>query len=546
MNRRWVHIAAILGVVLLLNVVAHCVVLRYDLTDDKRYSLKAPMKELLGQLDDELTVTIYLSGELNSGFVRLRTAVRDFVEEMDVYAPVESRNGDAEEAEQMGLTPTIIHEREQGGRMAQTMVYPYVRLDYKGRSTIVPLLRSNRSLSGEENLNQSIENLEYMMAEAIVGLTRTETQRIAFLEGHGELPEENVYDISAALSRYFQIDRGVIGDDATVLDDYAAVIVADPQLPFSESDKYVLDRYVQRGGNILWVVNGVQFSQQVLSAAGFTPVIALDLHLTDLFFRYGVRINPGLVVDLQCLSVPVDVSRDPEQPNYQPVPWTYAPLLLTSQYSPITRGVGQINSLFVSPIDAVGGEDGLKKQILLASSSASKVIGVPAEVDLMDLNVDVESFTASYVPVAVSVEGQFPSLFEHRMVPEEIANAGAASAERNEQASSRQVWIAAGSVIRNEWQQGQALPVGYDRYTRVQFANRDLLVNAVLWMTDKSGLIALRDRVVSLRLLNDKRAHDERMKCQIVSTVVPVVVLLLVGGICVATRRLRYAKKKTV
>lgn len=536
-----------IAIVALLSVVAYCFVARWDLTDDKRYSLGEATKTLLRDVDsasqdgEAIEVTVYLDGKLNAGFLRLRDAVEYLTEEMGVYTKVVYRRATAEEAEKLGLTPTMIHERAEGGRMAQTMVYPYAKVAYKGRYSVVPLLKSNRMLSGEENLNHSIESLEYGLAEAIESLTQERTQRIAFLEGHGELPEEEVYDVSVALSRYFQIDRGSLGSDATALDGYEAVVVADPQSAFSESDKYILDRYVQGGGRILWLVNGVRLSEQALSAAGFTPVIPLDLKLTDLFFRYGVRINPALVQDLQCLSIPVDVSADGLEPNYQPIPWPYAPLLLTSQASPITRNVAQINSLFASPIDIVGGEDGLTKTILLATSSNSRVIGTPAEVNLGVGEIDTDMYRLSYLPVGVSVEGQFPSLFAHRMRPEGIEETEAKT-EGGKQ--SRQVWIAAGSVIRNEWQQGQALPAGYDRYSRMQFGNRELIVNAVLWLTDKGGLIGLRNKQLTLRLLNDKRAHDEGEKIQIISTVVPVIVLILVGGICFAARRVRYTRKK--
>lgn len=534
--------AAIIGIVLLLDVVAHVCVLRWDLTDDQRYSLSPATKELLNGLQEPLTIRLYLEGELNAGFRRLQAATIDLCEEMNVYADIEMSHAGSQDAEQAGLAPILIHERTQSGRTAQTQVYPYMQLVYGGRSTVVTLLRNQRGLSGEENLNQSIENLEYAVTEAVLTLVQIETPKIAFLEGHGELPEENVYDISATLSRYFQIDRGVLGNDPTILDDYRVVIVADPQLPFSESDKYILDQYVRRGGSILWIVNGVRFSSEVLTNQGFTPVIPLDLNLTDMFFRYGIRIAPALVQDVQCLPIPVDVSSDPATPNYQPMPWYYAPLLLTSQHSPITRNVAQISSSFVSPIEIVGEEDGLQKSILLASSSASRVIGTPAEVDLGDMNPDFQQFHYHFIPVGVSVEGVFESVFAHRMVPEGINTTLVRPLEQP--TSSKQIWIASGSVIRNEWQQGQPLPVGYDRYSQMQFGNRDLLTNAVLYLADNKGLIALRERVVALRLLNDKRAHDERLKIQIISTTTPILVLAILGIVWILVRRYRNIKQK--
>ena len=546
MKRYW-WVIAIVGVVLL-NVAAHFCVLRLDLTDDQRYSLSTATKELLNELDAPVEVTVYLAGDLNPSFQRLKNATAEMVEEMGKLRPTKSPlKGDfadpsSEDLSALGLTPIVIHERAHNGTTVQQTVYPYALVRYKGRMAVVSLLQNNRGMSGEENLNASIENLEYAFAEAIHQVQQTEVPRVAFLEGHGELPEQNVYDISLALSKYFQVDRGVLGSDPSVLDGYQAVVVADPQTPFSEADKYILDHYIQQGGNVLWVLNGVRFSEDVLAQSGFTPVLALDLNLTDMLFRYGVRVNPALLQDVQCLPVPVNVSSDPQQPNLQPVPWYYAPLLLTSQASPITRNIGQVSSTFASPVDVVGGEDGIRKEVLLATSTATRLIPTPAEVDLGDLNPDMSTFRYQYVPVAVALEGRFPSVFAHRMVPEGIELAAAGGAIGGNSEVSRQVVVASGSVIRNEIQQGKALPAGYDRYSGMQFANRDFLVNAVLYLTDEQGLIPLRQKTIALRLLNDRRAHEQRTQMQLFSTITPVALLAFIGLIVFLIRRYKYTR----
>ena len=534
--------------VVLLNVAAHFCVLRLDLTDDQRYSLSTATKELLNELDAPVEVTVYLAGDLNPSFQRLKNATAEMLEEMGQVGTSKSHlkehftDPSSDDLSALGLAPIVIHERAHNGTTVQQTVYPYALVRYKGRSAVVSLLQNNRGMSGEENLNASIENLEYAFAEAIHQVQQTEVPRVAFLEGHGELPEQNVYDISLALSKYFQIDRGALGSDPNVLDGYQAVVVADPQTPFSEADKYILDHYIQQGGNVLWVLNGVRFSEDMLAQSGFTPVLPLDLNLTDMLFRYGVRVNPTLVQDVQCLPVPVNVSSDPQQPNLQPVPWYYAPLLLTSQASPITRNIGQVSSMFASPVDVVGGEDGIRKEVLLATSTATRLIPTPAEVDLGDLNPDMSTFRYQYVPVAVALEGRFPSVFAHRMVPEGIELAAAGETIGGNSEVSRQVVVASGSVIRNEIQQGKALPAGYDRYSGMQFANRDFLVNAVLYLTDEQGLIPLRQKTIALRLLNDRRAHEQRTQMQLFSTITPVALLAFIGLIVFLIRRYKYTR----
>lgn len=539
----------VLGLCGALLALSHIRRVRWDLTDDRHYSLSEATKTLLKQTDAPIEVTLLLDGDLNAGFTRLKKATEELMDEMSVYADLSltlpSREG-TELQDSLGLRPIVIHEREQNGKTAQTTIYPYALISYKGRGAVVTLLKNTRGLSGEENLNNSIEQLEYAFAEALHRLQQTELPRIAIIEGHGEPDERYVWDLEQTLSQYFYVDRGAIiipeqGVDVHLLDGYKAIIIANPQTAFSDIERFIIDQYIMRGGTVLWVVNGVRFSNDVLQSDGFTPIIPLDLGITDMLFRYGIRINPALVQDLQCMTIPVNVSEDPQTPNLQPFPWTYAPLLLTSNSSPITRNTGQVMSTFVSPIDAVGGEDGIDKRVLLATSTATRVTATPGEVNLNDLQPDLEAFRYQYVPVAVSLEGTFNSAFAHRMMPDSIVSD---EPIRKQSVATRQVVVGSGSIIMNEVERNQVLPMGYDRYNQIQFSNRDFIANVLLWLTDSEGLIQLREKTVALRLLNDKRAHDERARVQVISTISPIAILALLGGVIWIIRKRKYASKK--
>lgn len=539
----------VLGLCGALLALSHIRRVRWDLTDDRHYSLSEATKTLLKQTNAPIEVTLLLDGDLNAGFTRLKKATEELMDEMSVYADLSltlpSREG-TELQDSLGLRPIVIHEREQNGKTAQTTIYPYALISYKGRGAVVTLLKNTRGLSGEENLNNSIEQLEYAFAEALHRLQQTELPRIAIIEGHGEPDERYVWDLEQTLSQYFYVDRGAIiipeqGVDVHLLDGYKAIIIANPQTAFSDIERFIIDQYIMRGGTVLWVVNGVRFSNDVLQSDGFTPIIPLDLGITDMLFRYGIRINPALVQDLQCMTIPVNVSEDPQTPNLQPFPWTYAPLLLTSNSSPITRNTGQVMSTFVSPIDAVGGEDGIEKRVLLATSTATRITATPGEVNLNDLQPDLEAFRYQYVPVAVSLEGTFNSAFAHRMMPDSIVSD---EPIRKQSVATRQVVVGSGSIIMNEVERNQVLPMGYDRYNQIQFSNRDFIANVLLWLTDSEGLIQLREKTVALRLLNDKRAHDERARVQAISTISPIAILALLGGVIWIIRKRKYASKK--
>lgn len=555
--RKYTPYIFLLGLLLCLYGTLHVRSVRWDMTDDKRYSLSEASKELLRKSDAPIEVTLLLDGDLNAGFRRLKKATEETVAEMNVYANLSltlpSREG-TELQDSLGLQPIIIHEREQNGKTAQTTVYPYAIMQYKGKRSVVTLLKNTRGLSGEENLNASIEQLEFAFMESLHLLQQTETPRVAIIEGHGEPDEAHTYDLMSVLSKYYQVDRGCLVEsqkskdrdevaqrpiNVHILDGYKAVLVLSPQTAFSEQERFVIDQYIMRGGSVLWALNGVRFSKDVLQREGFTPILPLELGLTDMLFRYGIRVNPALVQDVQCLPIPVNVSSDPEQPNLQPMPWTYAPLLLTSQGSPITRNMGQVMSTFVSPLDAVGGEDGIEKRILLATSTASRITATPGEVNLNEMNPDLSLFKYEYVPVAVSMEGSFASAFAHRMMPEGITSD---EAVRKSSTRTRQIVIGSGSIPLNETQKGQMLPMGYDRYSGMQFSNRDFIANAVLWLTDSEGLISLREKSVALRLLNDRRAHDKRLTVQLVSTISPIAILAIIGGLVVIIRKKKYEK----
>ena len=537
----------IVGLILLLYGALQMRPVRWDLTDDKHYSLSEASKTLLRQTDSPVEVTLLLDGDLNAGFRRLKKAAEETLAEMGVFGQLKIKNyeltsSSTDSLNKIGLRPIVIHEREQNGKTAQTTIYPYALMCYKGRQTVVSLLKNTRGLSGEENLNASIEQLEFAFMEALQGLTRTETPRIAILEGHNEPDEAHTYDLMTALSKYFQVDRGSLDErpiNIHLLDGYKAVLVISPQTAFSDAERFIIDQYIMRGGTVLWSLDGVRFSEDVLQQDGFTPIVALDLDLTEMLFHYGVRINSALVQDIQCLSIPVNVSTDPQQPNLQPMPWTFAPLLLTSEGSPITKGLGQVMSTFVCPIDAVGGEDGIEKRILLATSTASRVTATPGEVNLSDVNPDLNTFQYQYIPVAVSLEGKFNSSYAHRMIPE-----GVESDEpiRKSSVKTRQVVIGSGSILLNETQRSQPLPMGYDRYSGKQFSNRDLAVNTLLWMTDSEGLISLREKTVTMRLINDRRAHEQRTQIQLISTISPVALLALIGGLVYVIRKRKFEK----
>ncbi len=532
---------------------------RIDLTSEKRYSISENTKNLMRNLHQPLTLNIYLDGDLNSGFLRLRNALRELLDEFDVYAsqsfeynfinPSKAENSDERNRAyvalaERGLTPTTIYEHDAEGKSIQKIVFPWVEIVAANDTFPVNLLKNIPGNSGAENLNISIENLEFELTDAIRILNNQEVKKIAFIEGHGELTEDYVYDASVAFSRYFQVDRGVLSADVEVLNDYKAIVIANPQTPFSESDKYIIDQYIMNGGRVLWFIDGVTFSMDELSSQGVSPIVDKNLNLSDMLFRYGVRINPVLLQDVQCLRMPVNVSSS-ATPQYESMPWYYAPLLLPNPNNFITRNLTQVNANFCSSVDLVATDSTLKQEVLLVSSTATHQQTIPSMVDISQMPDETDEFyfNTKYVPVAVLLDGRFRSVFANRLVPEGVR---AVAPTKTVSEPTRMIVVADGDIIANDVVNTgngfQVLPMGFDRYSGVQFGNKDFVLNALLYLTDEENWFDLRNRNFKVRMLNKSKISSNYLYLKWLNVSLPILILLFCGGGYLLTRFFKYRK----
>ena len=536
---------------------------RIDLTSEKRFSIAEQSKTLMRNQEKPIAITFYSGGNIDANFARLNNAAAELIDELNAFArtriryrfvnPSEADNDTERQKqyyalEQRGLRGMSVASRDADGRITQNIVFPWAEVACAGDTMAVCLLQPDGRRRGEEGINRAIENLEFEFTDAIRILGKQEVEKIAFIEGHGELTEEEVYAASEAFSRYFQIDRGVIGRNAAILSDYKAIIVAKPTQPFAEKDKYIIDQYIMNGGRVLWLIDGVQMQQDALTKGESTTLIPLDVNLQDQLFRYGVRIGNDVVQDMQCAYRPINVATPTEQPQFEPVPWFYEPLLLTSPNSPITRNLLQVKADFASTLDFTNNADNsVRKEILLITSNATHVSQTPCIISLRQLMTDAQNenyWFTRYQPVAALLEGEFTSIFPSRSrpVPPEIENP---LPHRDQSVPTRMLVVADGDIIRNELEQTtqgwRVLPLGYDRTTRQTFGNRDFLLNALLYLTEEEDWMSLRNRQFKLRLLNNAAVSANRRFWQTTNMLVPIVALLAAAGINFAVRRKRNA-----
>lgn len=562
-NQRLIlHITFAVAAIAALSFLSHYLFFRIDLTSDKRYTLSQSTKELMKSLQDPVQVNLYLDGDLNAGFLRLKRTCLDYLDEFKVYAGknvdyklidpakiAQAKDQDAYYAtlEKRGMRATMVYEKDKNAKSVRKIIFPWAQVISHKDTLLVNLLTNVQGNSGEENLNASIENLEYQLTDAIRVLNVKETRKIAFLEGNGELTEPEVYDATNALSRYFQVDRGRLGNDPQALAPYRVVVIAKPVSSFSENEKFIIDQYIMRGGRVLWLVDGARIDNDFLSKNGQATITPLDVNLSDQLFCYGVRINPNIVMDVQCASMPVNVSRAGDEPKFEPMPWFYQPLLLTSPYHVITRNLAAVKANFASSIDMVGDGDHaeVKKEMILATSNASHVLAPPAILDLRQMPDphDHTYFAVQNVPVGVALNGSFPSVFANRMVPQGIDQKW--KVIRKSQ-PTRMIVVANGDIIRNDVHgtgaDMQIAQLGFDSYLNRQYGNRDFIVNAVLYLSGDDNWLELRSRVVPLRLLNNEAATEGRITWQLINILLPLVLLALFASVFFIIRKRRYSR----
>ena len=540
-KRFTIRLLTVASVLLLTNLFVSNVVLRLDLTAEKRHSISESTKNLLKNQENGVKVDVYLDGDMNVGFLRLKKSVQYMLDEMNRYAAVglnvefsdplseakseKERNIIMAKMQRKGLSPTMVHDYDNNGNTLQKVIFPWAVFSCVGDTISVPLLQNISGRSGDENLNSSIENLEYAFTDALRILSQKEVVKVAFLEGHGEAEEHFVYSLTESLSRYYQVDRGVLGTDPNILNDYKVVIIAEPQTAFSESDKYILDQYIMQGGRVIWLVDGVATNGEIGKPN--------DLNITDQLFTYGVRIQPMMLLDIQCATVPINTSLEGQESNFVPMPWYYSPLLMAMPNHAITRNIAPVKAEFTSYIEKVGENDSVAGTILLCSSSKTALEKAPMTLsaDIVNLSPESPYFAYSYMPVAVLLEGKFKSVYANRLAPENIKTGGAKPIKQS--VETKMLVVADGSIALNSLQgfaNGyEPLPLGYDKYMKMQFGNNDFMLNAVNYLADDSDWMQLRNKKISLRILDKEKVARNGDFWKWFCITVPVLLLIIIS-----------------
>lgn len=550
MKNTFIRFILLIVVLAGVNWLASLLFVRLDLTEDKRYSISDATKQLLSELDKDIVINVYLSGEFPAGFERLENATRETLEEFKTYANghlivnySDPSQATSEEQRQKqfvnlvdrGLTPTNIFDNEDGKR-TEKIIFPGAIVQADTLSVPVQLLKGNKTNSPEEQLNQSYEGVEFEIASAIRLLNNQQRKKVGLVVSHTKISPARLSDLIATIQQNYDVFLDM--NNPASYEGLDALLVLKPDSAFSDDDKFKLDQYVVGGGKAIFLVDGAKVDSVSLDGSYAQP---LDLNLNDLFFKWGARVNTNLVKDITCAEILLNVGNVGDNPEIRPVPWRFFPLLNNFGRHIITRNLNPVYTRFLSTIDTVGGAQAIYKTPLLMTSPYTQVLNTPALVGYNEARKEPQraEYNGGVKLSGVLLEGSFTSLFQNRILPSDPR-----SAKFKANGSGGKVIICAdGDIVVNDYdyKRNAPLPLGYDRVTKQTFGNKDFVMHALDYMTDANGLINARSKQIVIRSLDKIQIQEKRKFWQSLNLLLPIALIGIFGALRFYFRTRKFA-----
>ena len=557
-NKKWWWLILIIAVVLI-NYIASVFHERIDLTNEKRFSISQPVKALLRTINQKMEIYIFLRGDIPAGFKKLSVSAQETLQEFQEYSNgnihyklisadekipgTEKSFGDS--LASLGLVPINLKVQLKEGEQSQ-YIYPAALISYQGKLQPVNLYAGSNKFITAPELNSAEALLEYNFASGIEKISNPRKPLVAYAVGNGEPIGPETYDlVENVLKKNYQLFMMDLQKEALIPDTFKLLLIVKPSLTFSEEEKLKIDQYVMRGGKLLFFVD--RLNAEVDSLQLKNEVIAYDrnLNLQDLLFKYGVRINPDLLMDLQCDFLPFSVNG---KDQFEFLHWNYFPLFESPQNSVINKNLGLVEGKFVNTIDTVS-SPGIMKTILLKSSSNSRTIETPALISGAENRNAPEdaAFNKSGLIAGVLLEGKFSSLYKNRISRQQMDSLnlyGVPFRSENIE-TNKMIIVADGDVVLNGSYKDQLLPMGVNPYTvgtqyEYQFANRQFVINCMEYLVNDAGLAEAKSKDYKLRLLDPKKTTEQRGFWELLNIVLPVLLIIIFGLVYQAVRKRKY------
>ncbi len=553
-------------VIALINCLSYFFHAGIDLTAEKRFTLAPSTKAMVASLAEPLTLTVYLEGDIPAGFKRLANAAEEMGSSFRsisngkfqvVFEKPGEGLGDTAKAilfdslQRMGINPTNVKAQEKKGEQTEeTLVFPGAVLTGSNGSIGIDFLEGQSNLNGLESLNNAEALMEYKLAKAMMLLTRDTVPLVGYLTGNGQPLDLSVYDLVEKVLRKDHRFRILpIDSVAYIPDEFAALVIAKPTRPFNAAQKLKIDQYIMHGGKLLWAVDNLYASMDSLQRSnGSFVAFDMGLDLDEQLFKYGVRINRDLLQDLECDKVPSVIGSIGDKPQIELLPWPYAPLLRNTGDHPISKNLDFVLSAFPQTIDTVAAP-GIRKQVILGSSSYSRTLQTPALVEWRSIKTeeDLSQFNKKNKAVAVLLEGKFRSALANRISSADLQQLAveykrpflSASATDNSM-----IVISDADILTNAVsQQDGPMAMGMNNYTRQQYANRDFVSNCLFYLTGGASIMEARSKTFRLRLLDKEQLENNKLFWQLLNILLPIAIILAFYFIYGFLRKRKYGLK---
>ena len=567
-NKDIIQLISIFIIIILINIIGSMVYHRFDLTHEGRYSLSKASKKLLSEIDDYIYIEVYLEGDFPAGIERLSLETKQILSEFKTQNdfiqftfinPTESkddktRNEILKQLYEKGLNPTNLQVKN-GDSYTEKIIIPGAIVKFGANEIAVQLLKNQIASSPDQNLEQSIRELEYEFTNAIKQLRSSLKPSIAFLKGHGELDGIDIKDLRNSLTQQYSVDeidlrefevdslgKPNLKKKLRELKLKKLLLIAKPKSTFENLDKYFIDQYIMNGGKVIWMIDATNADMDSLSNKGsFIASTLRDLNLGDQLFKYGVRINSNLVEDISSSKIPIPISFINDIPQWELLPWRYFPVSIPTLNHPITNNLNAVKFDFVSSIDTIKTNTKITKTVLLHTSPYSRLVNTPYEISLQKAleQPTQNDFNIQQAAIAVLLEGTFESLFKNRINKLSNELPFIKSSKPN-----RMLVISDGDIAQNQISRGAALPLGYDNYEKRQYGNKDFILNAIDYLLEEDALIAVRTRELKMRLLDTQKINLERSFWQIINLIIPIALVIIFGIFKQYARKKKYSNEK--
>jgi len=535
---------------------------RFDLTKEKRYTLSKATKDLLKGLDSDVQIDVFLKGDFPAGFKKLANSTNEFLSLLKdrnsskihyrFISPQEempdSRKTYGDSLVGFGTIPINLTVQKKEGE-SSNIIFPVALMHYNGKQSVVSLYPRASGAISQDEINSAEALMEYQFAKALDKMGEEKSPAIIYATGNGEPTDYRVYDIEQTLTQDYRfgpydISKNHIPGEADVL------LIVKPTIQFAEDQKLKIDQFIMRGGKVVWFIDNLIAEQDSLRFTTETIAFDRNLNLTDQLFRYGFRINPDLVISLDCDYMPFAVGGTQENPQFEFLKWNYYPLFGSSNNNPVTKNMGLVMGRFVNSIDTIA-TPGVTKTVLLSSSPNSRIISTPALISLNENKnapQDVK-FKKSNIPVAMLLEGKFTSLFKNKIAKSQLDSLAAFGLPFMETSKEpgKMIVVGDGDIVLNEISPKEGpLLMGTNFYTigsqyEYQFSNKDFLQNCIEYLVNKPGIIETRNKDIVLRLLDSQKIKTQKTTWQFMNIALPILLVLLFGWIFQQVRKRKYA-----